>query len=130
MKIITNQRGNVTVDIVIIVFIVCMLLALVLRVLPVFLQKQKLDTMASELATYASNAGYIGTNTTDRLRLLATKYHCSPTASWSTSGEVQLNDSFTLTLSLKTTLPLFNRSSGIPMTLTSTSVGTSEVYWK
>jgi len=53
----------------------------------------------------------------------------NPTVKWSTSGKIQLNNDFSLELTLETDIDFFSFGS-FPITLTSKATGRSEVYWK
>ena len=50
--------------------------------------------------------------------------------SWSRTGNIQLNQEFTLTLTLQTDIGLFGGFGSFPVTLTAKASGKSEVYWK
>jgi len=49
LKILRSKKGEGYIDAVIIVFVVILLIALVVRVTPVFIAKSRLDTFANEL---------------------------------------------------------------------------------
>ena len=105
-------------------------LALVVRVLPVYITKQQLDTYAVELVREAEIAGRVGTETTRRAAALTDSTGLDPDIRWSTTGRIQLNDEVTVTLTLETDIGLFGGFGSFPITLTASATGKSEVYWK
>ena len=59
-KIAESQKGEGYVDVIVLVLSAVMVLALSMRVLPVFIQKQQLDTFATELVREAEVSGRVG----------------------------------------------------------------------
>jgi len=53
----SERRGEGYVDVIVLVLCAVMVLALAMRVLPVFIQKQQLDTFATELVREAEVSG-------------------------------------------------------------------------
>lgn len=125
-----NQRGEGYVDVIVMVLCAVMVLALAMRVLPVFIQKQQLDMFATELVREAEVSGKVGTETNRRAEILQEKTGLAPDISWSESGEIQLNEEVTVTLTLDTEIGLFGEFGSFPITLRSQASGKSEVYWK
>lgn len=115
-----------------VVLVLCavLVLALSLRVLPVFIQKQQLDTFATELVREAEVSGRVGTETGRRTALLEEKTGLHPNISWSDSGKIQLNETVSVVLTLDTNIGLFGGFSSFPITLRAQASGKSEVYWK
>lgn len=107
-----------------------MVLALAMRVLPVFIQKQQLDTFATELVREAEVSGRVGSETDRRAAILSEQTGLEPEIEWSDSGRIQLNDDITVTLTLETNIGLFGEFASFPITLRSQATGKSEVYWK
>ena len=99
-------------------------------VLPVFIAKQQLDTFATELMREAEISGRIGTETDRRAAALREKTGIDPQISWSDSGQIQLNQEVTVTLTLQKDIGLFGNFGSFPVTLRSQATGKSEVYWK
>src|SRR5699024_5268926 len=66
-----NQRGEGYVDVIVLVLCAVMVLALAMRVLPVFIQKQQLDTFATELVREAEVSGRVGSETDRRAAILS-----------------------------------------------------------
>lgn len=62
----SERRGEGYVDVIVLVLCAVMVLALAMRVLPVFIQKQQLDTFATELVREAEVSGRVGAETSRR----------------------------------------------------------------
>lgn len=128
--IIKGRRAEGYVDVAVLVLCVMLVLALSLRVLPVFIAKQQLDTFATELMREAEVSGRIGTETDRRAAVLRERTGIAPQISWSHSGRIQLNQEVTVTLTLQKDIGLFGDFGSFPVTLRSQATGKSEVYWK
>lgn len=115
-----------------VVLVLCavLVLALSMRVLPVFIQKQQLDTFATELVREAEISGRVGAETSRRAAVLTEKTGLSPVILWSDSGRLQLNEEVTVTLTLETNIGLFGGFGSFPIILRAQASGKSEVYWK
>ena len=72
-KIAESQNGEGYVDVMILVLSAVMVLALSMRVFPVFIQKQQLDTFATELVREAEVSGRVGAETSRRAAVLSEK---------------------------------------------------------
>ena len=129
-KIAESQKGEGYVDVIVLVLSAVMVLALSMRVLPVFIQKQQLDTFATELVREAEVSGRVGTETSRRAAILTEKTGLHPDISWSADGRIQLNEEVTVTLTLDTNIGLFGELALFPITLQAKASGKSEVYWK
>lgn len=129
LNILKDKRGEGYIGTVITVFVVVLMLALATKVLPVFIMKAKLDTFADEAVRCAEIEGRIGSETGDRINKLRADTGLNPNVNWSTTGKIQLNNEFSLVLTLETDIGFFSFSS-FPITLTSKATGRSEVYWK
>ena len=125
-----ERRGEGYVDVIVLVLCAMFVLALVMRVLPVFIQKQQLDTFATELVREAEVSGRVGSETSRRAAILSEQTGLQPDIEWSKSGRIQLNDEITVTLTLETNIGLFGDFVSFPITLQARAVGKSEVYWK
>lgn len=125
-----ERRGEGYVDVIVLVLCAMFVLALVMRVLPVFIQKQQLDTFATELVREAEVSGRVGSETSRRAAILSEQTGLQPDIEWSTSGRIQLNDEITVTLTLETNIGLFGEFASFPITLQARAGGKSEVYWK
>ena len=69
----SERRGEGYVDVIVLVLCAVMVLALAMRVLPIFIQKQQLDTFATELVREAEVSGRVGTETSRRAAVLSEK---------------------------------------------------------
>ncbi len=127
---IKERRAEGYVDVAVLVLCVMLVLALALRVLPVFIAKQQLDTFATELMREAEISGRIGSETDRRAAALREKTGIDPQISWSDSGQIQLNQEVTVTLTLQKNIGLFGNFGSFPVTLRAQATGKSEVYWK
>lgn len=127
---IKGRQAEGYVDVVVLVLCAILVLALAVRVLPVFIAKQQLDTFATELMREAEISGCIGTETDRRAAVLKERLGIDPVISWSDSGRIQLNQEITLTLTLQKDIGLFGGFGSFPVTLRSQATGKSEVYWK
>lgn len=125
-----RHSGEGYIDVCVLVVCAMLVLALVIRVLPVFVAKQQLDTYAVELVREAEIAGRVGTETTRRAAALSDSTGLDPDIHWSVTGPIQLNQEVTVTLTLRMNIGLFGDFGSFPITLTAEATGKSEVYWK
>ena len=129
-KILRSKRGEGYLDVCILVLCAMLVIALAVRVFPVFVAKQQLDTFATELVREAELYGRVGTETTRRAQSLREQTGLDPDISWSSTGRIQLNQEITVVLTYETNLGLFAGFGSFPITLRSEATGKSEVYWK
>ena len=125
-----ERQGEGYIDVVVLVLCAMFVLALAMRVLPVFIQKQQLDYYASELVREAEVTGRVGEETSRRAAVLTEKTGLTPNITWSTQGQIQLNSDVTVTLTMETNIGLFGDLGSFPGTLRAQAAGKSEVYWK
>lgn len=130
LKILKNKRGEGYIDVVVLVLCAMLVIALAINVLPVYIAKNQLDSFATELCREAEIAGRIGTETNLRAQVLREKTGLDPVITWSRTGNIQLNQEFTVTLTLQADIGLFGGFGSFPVTLTAKASGKSEVYWK
>nr|WP_308625361.1 DUF4320 family protein [uncultured Eisenbergiella sp.] len=128
--ILKSRRAEGYVDVIVLVLCAVMVLALALKVLPVFVAKQQLDTFATELVREAEVTGRVGSETTRRASVLREQTGIDPDISWSVSGKIQLNEEVTVILTLQRNIGLFGDFGSFPITLRAQAAGKSEVYWK
>ena len=128
-SILKNNKGEGMIDTVLIVFVVVMMLAFSLSVLPVIIQKSKLDTFSEEVVRFAEIEGKIGSNMNSEINTMKSSTGLNPNINWSKTGKIQLNEEFSLVLTFETDIGFFSFGS-FPITLTSKATGRSEVYWK
>ena len=129
-KLIRNKRGEGFVDVCVLVLAIVMVLALFVKVMPVFIAKQNLDTYATELVRTAEVAGCVGSATTAKNNSLRNETGLTPSVSWSRYGNIQLGQEVTVTLTYTVNIGLFGGFASFPITLTAKATGTSEVYHK
>lgn len=125
-----DRRGEGYVDMIVLVLCAVLVLALAVRVLPVYIAKQRLDTFATELVREAEITGNVGSETERRAAVLREKTGIDPEITWSAEGKIQLDEEVTVTLTLPREIGLFGRFGSFPVTLQSQATGKSEVYWK
>lgn len=129
-QILKNRRAEGYIDVCILVLCAMLVIALAVRVFPVYIQKQQVDTFAVELIREAEIAGRVGSETTRREQALREKTGLQPTVTWSKTGRIQLNEEVTVTVTYQTNIGLFSGFGSFPITLRSDAAGKSEVYWK
>lgn len=130
LKILKSNKGEGYIDVAVLVLCVMLVIALAVKVFPVYIAKQQIDTFATELVREAEIAGRVGAETTSREMLLRDKMGITPTIRWSKTGRVQLNEEITVTITYETNIGLFAGFGSFPITLRADAAGKSEVYWK
>lgn len=125
-----NSRGEGYIDVAVLVLCTMLVVALAVKVLPVYIAKSQLDTFAAELCREAEIAGRVGSETSLREQVLREKTGLDPVVTWSKTGKIQLNQEFTVTVTLRRDIGLFGGFGSFPITLTAKATGKSEVYWK
>ncbi|WP_283674492.1 DUF4320 family protein [Butyricicoccus sp. Marseille-Q5471] len=128
--ILKSRRAEGYIDVCILVLCAMLVIALAVRVFPVYIQKQQVDTFAVELIREAEIAGRVGSETSRREQALREKTGLQPTVSWSKTGKIQLNEEVMVTVTYGANIGLFSGFGSFPITLRSDAVGKSEVYWK
>lgn len=130
LRALRNKRGEGYIDVAVLVLCIMLVIALAISILPVYVTKNKLDTYAAELCREAEIAGRVGSETTLRAQILSERMGIAPDISWSRTGNIQLNQEFTVTATLQTDLGLFGGFGSFPITLQAKASGKSEVYHK
>ena len=125
-----NKKGEGYIDTVVLVLCAMLVIALAVRVYPVYIVKLQLDNFADELVREAEIAGRVGSETIDRERVLNEKTGLYPSVSWSKTGNIQLNEEVTVTLTLERNIGLFGGFGSFPVHLKARASGKSEVYHK
>lgn len=125
-----NSRGEGYIDVVVIILCSMLVIALVLKLFPVFITKLQVDNFADELVREAEISGRVGTETTNRQRTLEERTGLTPMVTWSDTGRLQLNEEVTVTVTLEMNLGLFGEFGSFPVTIRARASGKSEVYWK
>jgi len=129
-KLLKNKRGEGYIDVAVVVLVAMLCIALVVRVAPVFVAKNHLDTFASELVREAEIAGRVGSETSARANELKSQMGINPAISWSRTGNVQLDGDITVTCTMTVNIGLFGSFGSFPIELKAVASGKSEVYWK
>lgn len=134
-RLLRSEKGEGYVDVIIIVMSAMLVIAFAVRVFPVFIAKQKLDTFANQLCRTAEIAGQIGIETDNRISQLEEQTGLLPNITWNASyitgtKRIQLNESINITLTHTVDIGLFGNIGSFPVTLTSKATGRGEVYWK
>lgn len=129
-KILKSRRGEGYIDVCVLVLCAMLVIALAVKVFPVYIAKQQIDTFATELIREAEIAGRVGSETNRREQALREQTGLDPDISWSRSGRVQLNQEVTVTVTYQTNIGLFGGFGSFPITLRADASGKSEVYWK
>lgn len=129
IAILKSKKGEGYIDVVVVVLVVMMVIALGVKVYPVFLVKSDLNTFANELARVAEIEGRVGAETNSKKNELRLSLGIDPEIEWSTTGNIDLNEEFSVVLTLSVDIGFFEFGS-FPITLTSKATGRSEVYHK
>lgn len=130
MALLKDKKGASFVDACVMILAIAMVLALVIKIMPVFIAKQQLDTFATEICRTAEIAGEVGSATSIKADKLRTQTGFNPTIQWSKTGNIQLNEEFTVIITTNVNIGLFGEFGSFPITLTSKATGASEVYHK
>lgn len=131
MKIVLkNNRGEGYIDVVVLVLCAMLVIAISVKVLPAYIIKQQVDTFASELVREAEISGRVGVETSEREEILREKTGITPTVIWSKTGQIQLNEEISVTVTYEINIGLFGGFGSFPITLRADASGKGEVYWK
>ena len=130
LRTLRSRRGEGYIDMAVLVLCAMLVIALAVRVFPVYIAKQQIDTFAAELCREAEIAGRVGVETERREQFLREKMGIRPFVSWSKTGRIQLNEEFAVTVALQMNIGLFGGFGSFPITLRAEASGKSEVYWK
>ena len=130
LKLLKSKRGEGYIDVCVLVLCAMLVIALAVKIMPVYIAKQQLDTFATELCREAEISGRVGSETSRRAAVLTEQTGLSPRISWSKTGTIQLNQEITVTLTLDRNIGLFGGFGSFPITLRSEASGKSEVYHK
>ena len=91
-RLLKDKRGEGFVDVCVLVLAIAMVLALVVRIAPVFVAKQNLDVFADELVRTAEINGQVGSATSAKAADLREQTGLDPNISWSDTGKIQLGN--------------------------------------
>ena len=126
---VSNNAGEGYIDTCVLILCAMLVIALAVKVLPVYVAKQQLDTFAAELVREAEITGRVGSETTSRAQVLSERLEIDPDIRWSRTGRIQLNEEVTVTLTMDVDIG-FGGLGSFPIELTAQASGRSEVYWK
>lgn len=127
-KVFKEQTGESYIDTAVLVLCAMLVIAITVRVYPIYVTKLQLDNFADELIREMEIAGNVGAETSARERTLQEKTGLTPTVSWSKTGNIQLNEEVTVTLTLDRNIGFFGGFGSFPVRLTARASGKSEVY--
>lgn len=122
-RVLRSRRGEGYIDVCVLVICAMLVIALAVKIMPVYIAKQQLDTFATELVREAELYGRVGTETTRRAQSLREQTGLDPDISWSSTGRIQLNQEITVVLTYETNLGLFAGFGSFPITLRSEATG-------
>ena len=97
-KIVRDKRGEGYIDVAVMVLCVMLVIALGVRLFPIFITKMQVDNFADELVREAEISGRVGSETSNRQRVLEERTGIHPTVQWSRTGNLQLNEEVTVTV--------------------------------
>ena len=104
-KILRDKRGEGYIDVA--VMVLCVMLVIGVRLFPIFITKMQVDNFADELVREAEISGRVGSETSNRQRVLEEKTGIHPAVQWSSTGNLQLNKEVTVTVTIQKDLGLF-----------------------
>jgi len=128
-KIFKSNSGEGYIDTVVIVIVAMLVIAMAVKVYPVFIVKNELNIFADEIARVAEIEGRIGGATSNKENELKVNMGINPTVQWSRTGNIQLNTEFSVIVTQVVDIGFFEFGS-FPITLKSKATGRSEVYYK
>lgn len=129
-RLLKRNRGEGYIDVVVLILCAMLVIAIAVKVLPVYIAKQQVDNFATELMREAEIAGRVGEETTSREAQLREKIGISPMVQWSKTGRIQLNEEITVTVTYNMNIGLFGGFGSFPVALRADAAGKGEVYWK
>lgn len=136
-------KGEMYIDTMISVLIICIVLTLCLSVLPILIYKYQLDVMASQISKNISvdgiysfeqisdvqdSFGEVGQNADIEI-ILKNKDGKNETLDVEKNNKIQLADKFTVVIKYNFNINFGGMTKG-DITLSANSTGRSEVYWK
>ena len=124
-----SNSGEGYIDTVVIVMVAMLVIAMAVKVYPVFIVKNELNVFADEIARVAEIEGRIGGVTSNKENELKVNMGINPIVKWSRTGNIQLNTEFSVIVTEVVDIGFFEFGS-FPITLKSKATGRSEVYYK
>lgn len=129
-KILRDRKGEGYIDVAVMVLCIMLVIALGVKLFPVFITKIQIDNFADELVREAEISGRVGSETGVRQRVLEERTGLHPAVQWSRNGNLHLNEEVTVTVTVQMDLGLFGGFGSFPITVRARATGKSEVYWK
>lgn len=134
INLLKGKSGEGYIDIVVIVMVAMLVIAFAVKVFPVYIVKNQLNTFADEVMRTAEISGRVGTEVSVKAESLKEQTGINPIISWqanyiSGTNNVQLNDEITVTVTKIVDIGFFSFGS-FPIELKAKATGRSEVYWK
>ena len=130
IRLMRDKKGEGYIDVAVLVICVMLVIALAVRLFPIFITKLQVDNFADELVREAEICGRVGSETSARQRVLEEKTGIHPSVQWTKTGNIQLNEEVTVTVTVQKNLGLFGDFGSFPITIRARASGKSEVYWK
>lgn len=130
LKRLHSRRGEGYIDIAVLVLCAMLVIAFAVKLFPVYIEKNQLDSFATELCREAEISGRVGTETDARARELEEQTGLHPSVDWSRTGKIPLDQEFTVTVSAQANIGLFGGFGSFPINLEGKANGKSEIYWK
>lgn len=130
LKRLRSRRGEGYIDIAVLVLCAMLVIAFAVKLFPVYIEKNQLDSFATELCREAEISGRVGTETDTRARELEEQTGLHPSIDWSRTGNIPLDQEVTVTVSAQANIGLFGGFGSFPISLTGQATGKSEIYWK
>lgn len=114
----------------ILVLCAMLVIALAVRVFPVFVAKQQLDTFATELIREAEIAGRVGSETDGGNKHCGSRLGLTPIFHGAVPGVFSSTKRWPLQSPMKPTLACSAALGAFPLHFGADATGKSEVYWK
>lgn len=130
LRIMKDKKGEGYIDVAVLIICMMLVIALGVKLFPIYVTKLQVDNFADELVREAEISGRVGSETSSRQRTLEEKTGLYPSVQWSKSGKIQLNEEVTVTVTVQENLGLFGDFGSFPITIRARASGKSEVYWK
>ena len=130
LKRLRSRRGEGYIDIAVLVLCAMLVIAFAVKLFPVYIEKNQLDSFATELCREAEISGRVGTETDARARELEEQTGLHPSVDRSRTGKIPLDQEFTVTVSAQANIGLFGGFGSFPINLEGKANGKSEIYWK
>lgn len=130
LRIMKDKKGEGYIDVAVLIICMMLVIALGVKLFPIYVTKLQADNFADELVREAEISGRVGSETSSRQRILEEKTGLHPSVQWSKSGKIQLNEEVTVTVTVQENLGLFGDFGSFPITIRARASGKSEVYWK